>query len=45
MTASSGPRATVNNEPPRHLGLSGCPNLRDAGGYATADGSRLRWRT
>jgi protein-tyrosine phosphatase len=31
-------------DPDRHLGLSGCPNLRDAGGYATRDGGRLRWR-
>ena len=30
--------------PQRTLGLSGCPNFRDAGGYATCDDGRLHWR-
>jgi len=28
----------------RALGLAGCPNFRDAGGYATATGEPLHWR-
>jgi protein-tyrosine phosphatase len=31
-------------EPERTLKLSGCPNFRDAGGYATGDGGRLHWQ-
>lgn len=31
-------------ELPRRLDLSGVTNFRDLGGYATADGRRLRWR-
>ncbi len=30
---------------PRHLALEGATNLRDIGGYATADGRRVRWGT
>lgn len=30
--------------PPRSLGLAGCPNFRDAGGYETAHGLQMRWR-
>ncbi|MGE0879103.1 MAG: tyrosine-protein phosphatase [Acidimicrobiia bacterium] len=29
----------------RHLPLSGAYNVRDAGGYTTADGGQVRWRT
>ena len=29
----------------RHLPLTGCLNLRELGGYATADGKSIRWRT
>ena len=29
----------------RHLGLEGLYNIRDLGGYETADGRRTRWRT
>lgn len=29
----------------RHLDLEGVRNLRDVGGYPTADGRRVRWRT
>ncbi|MDJ0688358.1 MAG: tyrosine-protein phosphatase [Xenococcaceae cyanobacterium MO_188.B32] len=29
----------------RHLPLTGCLNLRELGGYATADGKLTRWRT
>ena len=29
----------------RHYALEGATNLRDAGGYATADGRRVRWGT
>jgi protein-tyrosine phosphatase len=32
-------------EPQRHLTLAGTYNVRDVGGYATADGRRTRWRT
>jgi len=32
-------------EPTRRLPLAGCFNFRDLGGYPTADGRRLRWRT
>jgi len=32
-------------EPRRKLSLSGCVNFRDLGGYPTADGHRIRWRT
>ena len=28
----------------RHVPLSGQPNFRDLGGYATADGRRVKWR-
>jgi protein-tyrosine phosphatase len=28
----------------RHLPLSGAPNFRDLGGYATTDGRHIRWR-
>jgi protein-tyrosine phosphatase len=31
--------------PDRHLRLPGTRNLRDVGGYPTADGRRTRWRT
>ena len=44
MTASTAARGDDRTEPDRHLGLAGCPNLRDAGGYRTADGGRMRWR-
>ena len=30
---------------PRHLGLAGTYNVRDIGGYRTADGRTTRWRT
>ncbi len=29
----------------RHLPLNGLYNLRDVGGYPTADGGAVRWRT
>ena len=29
----------------RHLPLTGCLNLRELGGYTTADGKSIRWRT
>jgi protein-tyrosine phosphatase len=32
-------------EPTRHLPFEGTFNVRDVGGYATADGRRTRWRT
>lgn len=39
------PTTTASDEiPQRALGLSGCPNFRDAGGYATGDDGRLYWR-
>ena len=44
MTASTAARGNDPSEHDRHLGLAGCPNLRDAGGYRTADGGRMRWR-
>jgi protein-tyrosine phosphatase len=31
--------------PPRHIPLEGCFNFRDLGGYRTADGRSVRWRT
>lgn len=31
--------------PARHLPLDGTRNVRDVGGYATADGRQTRWRT
>jgi protein tyrosine/serine phosphatase len=33
------------SRPARRLTLSGCVNFRDLGGYATADGRQLKWRT
>jgi protein-tyrosine phosphatase len=30
---------------PRRVEVEGCNNFRDLGGYPTADGRRLRWRT
>lgn len=38
MTATS-------EQPARHLQLAGTYNVRDTGGYATADGGATRWRT
>ena len=35
----------ATQSPPRRLTLSGCVNFRDLGGYPTADGRRLKWRT
>ncbi len=32
-------------QPARKLPLSGCVNFRDLGGYRTADGRQIRWRT
>jgi protein-tyrosine phosphatase len=32
-------------DPTRALAFDGCVNFRDLGGYETADGSRLAWRT
>jgi len=40
--APDGPVAPQND---RTLGLEGAPNFRDIGGYATANGRRVRWRT
>src|SRR4051794_11950357 len=37
--------STVASDPPRHLKLDGTYNVRDIGGYATADGRATRWRT
>jgi protein-tyrosine phosphatase len=31
------------SDPRRHVPLSGASNVRDLGGYATADGRRVRW--
>ncbi len=31
--------------PDRHIALEGAVNFRDLGGYETADGRRVRWRT
>lgn len=36
--------ASGSPEYARALGFSGSPNFRDAGGYSTCDGGRLRWR-
>jgi protein-tyrosine phosphatase len=33
------------DEPPRHLAFDGLFNVRDLGGYRTADGRLTRWRT
>ncbi len=35
----------VQADPSRRLELTGCFNFRDLGGYETADGRRIRWRT
>ncbi len=40
-----GSRTLVPPVPARHLRLPGTRNLRDVGGYPTADGRRTRWRT
>ncbi len=37
--------APALDHPDRHLPLPGTRNLRDVGGYPTADGRRTRWRT
>ena len=34
-----------NSTPARHLPIEGTYNIRDIGGYATADGRQTRWRT
>jgi len=34
----------LHRDPPRSVGLAGSPNFRDAGGYHSACGARLRWR-
>jgi protein-tyrosine phosphatase len=36
---------TMTTDPRRVLALAGTYNLRDVGGYPTADGRRTRWRT
>ncbi len=36
---------TKIREPRRHLDLDGAINVRDLGGYATADGKSTRWKT
>ena len=35
---------TMIKHPKRHLILPGVQNLRDLGGYPTADGKLTRWR-
>lgn len=37
--------ATTTEQPTRHLRLEGTYNVRDTGGYTTADGRTTRWRT
>jgi protein-tyrosine phosphatase len=39
------PTTPVLDHPDRHLPLPGTRNLRDVGGYPTANGRRTRWRT
>jgi protein-tyrosine phosphatase len=39
------PELPALEHPDRHLPLPGTRNLRDVGGYPTADGRRTRWRT
>ena len=34
----------MSDSPARHLNLAGASNFRDLGGYATRDGSIVRWR-
>lgn len=34
-----------SNSPARHLAFEGTPNFRDYGGYETADGRRVKWRS
>ena len=34
----------MTDSPARHLNLTGASNFRDLGGYATADGRKVRWR-
>lgn len=36
---------TESSRPRRHLDLDGAYNIRDIGGYPTADGRQTRWRT
>lgn len=38
-------QSSVSTAPARHLELEGTYNVRDTGGYATADGRITRWRT
>lgn len=38
-------RTTVDAAPERHIALEDPLNFRDLGGYATADGRHVRWRT
>jgi protein-tyrosine phosphatase len=35
----------IDDQTRRHLSWDACYNMRDLGGYATADGSRTRWGT
>lgn len=43
--ATAGDAQPTLAQPDRHLPLPGTRNLRDVGGYPTADGRRTRWRT
>ena len=36
---------TQHLTPSRHLDVDGAYNIRDLGGYPTADGRKTRWRT
>ena len=44
MPAPSPAIAPAADTGQRVLGLAGCPNFRDAGGYATGGGQRMHWR-
>nr|WP_261560559.1 tyrosine-protein phosphatase [Frankia tisae] len=44
-TDTTGEAVAGSPQPRRDLPLAGTINLRDVGGYRTADGGRLRWRT
>jgi protein-tyrosine phosphatase len=43
--AAATTQAARDGVPSRHIALEGAVNFRDLGGYPTADGRRVRWRT
>lgn len=45
MSDGAGSARAVGEQPSRHITLEGAVNFRDLGGYRTAEGRHVRWRT